>query len=66
MATHQTYVNQDQGIMVRSADDWRNAGKFTGIVSCAITGNVLKSVENVTTEEAAFSKAKDLAKTLHI
>jgi hypothetical protein len=64
MATHHTHVDQEQGIMIRSADDWRNNGKFTGIVSCAITGNVMRSIENVASADAAFSKAKDLAKTL--
>lgn len=66
MATHHTHVDQQQGIMIRSADDWRNKGKFTGIVSCAITGNVMRSIENVATADTAFSKAKDLAKTLRI
>ena len=66
MATHHTHVDQQQGIMVRSADDSHNKGKFTGIVSCAITGTVLRSIENVATADTAFSKAKDLAKALSI
>ena len=62
MAIHHTHTDQEQGLLIRSQDDTRNAGKFAGVVSCAITGRELRSVENVADANSAFEYAKILAK----
>jgi len=59
MATIHSYVDENQGLLIRSMDD---KNTFKGVVSCAVTGRKLVSIEQCKSPEIAFEKAKQLAK----